>query len=679
MGVGAAMASAADLLADLQQAEEDAQTSLTALSAAALSGRAARASSLAEALASREPLRPLAGRVRLLAVAAVRPSAPRHTALGALMDERLDDETETIAAYFAMLDDATAARHLLADDRYNRGAHLVNDALRPFSIGSNLLAVANPILLAGSALDSILTTTSNLLSYDDLSLGEREALALYRQAARRDPTRLRDEAAAADIQALRRRWAEGTCEDFADEVERLLREDDLERARYRVHSPLATECDEDLDELRRDTDRRVAAEASAEESMRWPVADVARPSTSADWEEYRAVAVAVLQRDAVGISRAATRLLDADDDGPFAPGAQLTLALGRRLGGDAADADDMLETLADEDGSAAQAAGGLLADSRARRHGAIEAAERQHRRDVMRYVLLGPRVIGRTAVHGAARLAAYGAAGAQTLGITNAVGVITRGWRAWRRDPASNARIIDEGEVYLDRHADGDQVEDVRASLIEAYAREERYGRALMHAKALREPDSKQIADLEERLAKSELSRARRDGDLALVHAISRRFPDTKAAEQAREVLVSDAARGELPISREVLEAHAALLGPSGLDLPPGLLDGDRDNGELTEHGVSVTPTGLSLSLVGEDGAVTETITLDEADLARVQATAREILYERERDESTDEEAGRWERYVPVFVTGAVGEQGVSVTPGLKPRATGPEHPDRYQ
>jgi hypothetical protein len=198
MGVGAAMASAADLLADLQQAEEDAQTSLTALSAAALSGRAARASSLAEALASREPLRPLAGRVRLLAVAAVRPSAPRHTALGALMDERLDDETETIAAYFAMLDDATAARHLLADDRYNRGAHLVNDALRPFSIGSNLLAVANPILLAGSALDSILTTTSNLLSYDDLSLGEREALALYRQAARRDPTRLRDEAAAAE-------------------------------------------------------------------------------------------------------------------------------------------------------------------------------------------------------------------------------------------------------------------------------------------------------------------------------------------------------------------------------------------------------------------------------------------------------------------------------------------------
>jgi hypothetical protein len=670
----------AELLADLQHADGHARTALTTLATAALTGQSTRARGAADAMAADEALRPLTARARLLAVAVVAPNAARHAALRTFLDdERLDHETETVATHFAILDDATAAEQLLADDRYNRGANLVNDALRPFSLGPNLLAVANPSLLAGSALDSLLSTTSNLLSYDDLSVREREALARYRQAGRRDPARLRDENANEQIQTLRRRWAEGTCEYFADEVKQFLRDDDLERARYRVHSALATECDQHLAKPRAETDRRVAALERAEEAMRWPVRDVARPATAPVWADYRAVAVAVAQRDAADVEVAATRLLDLDDEGPFAPGARLALAVGRRLVGEQAVAEEMLEDAADEDGSAAQAATGLLAASRPRQEGAIVAAKKQHSRDVLRYVLLGPRLIGRSAVHGAARLAAYGAAGAQTLGITNAVGVVTRGWRAWRRDPASNARIIDEGENYLDRHADGDEADDVRADLVAAYTREERYGRALMHAKARREPDPKQIEDLEERLAKAEVARARRDGDLALLHAVSRRFPDTEAAEQARDVLVSGAARGEMQLPRDVLEAHADLLGPSGLALPAGLLDGDRENGELTDDGVSVTQTGLALSLEGEDGTVTDTITLDEVDLHRVQATAREILYERARDASDDEEVGRWERYVPVFVTGTVGEQGVSVTPGLKPRPHRSEHPERYE
>jgi hypothetical protein len=92
-----------------------------------------------------------------------------------------------------------------------------------------------------------------------------------------------------------------------------------------------------------------------------------------------------------------------------------------------------------------------------------------------------------------------------------------------------------------------------------------------------------------------------------------------------------------------------------------------------------VTPTGLALSLIGEDGSVTDTITLDDADLARVQATARAIIYQRARDDADGEKVGRWERYVPVFVSGTVGEQGVNVTPGLKPRPHRSEHPERYQ
>ena len=674
-----AAAPAADLLADLQRADEDARAALAALATAALTGQTARARALADTIAGAPPLRPLAPRARLLAVAAVRPTVTRHAALEALLDESLDDETETVATHFAALDDATAARRLLVDDRYDRSAHLVNDALRPFGLGPHLLAVANPILLAGSALDTILTTTSNLLRYDDLSVREREALARYRQAARRDPARLRHEAAADRIRTLRRRSAEDTCETLGREVKRLLREDDLERARYRVHSPLAAACDEPLTTRRRETEARVDAAARAAEAQRWPVHDVARPATAEGWQAYGAVAAAIVRRDPGRIEQAAGRLLASDEDGPFAPGARLALALARHVGGDEPGADALLGTVAGSDDSAGRAAAGLQAAGRRGRQEALAAAQRQHSRDVMRYVVLGPRLVGRSAVHGAARLAAYGAAGAQTLGITNAVGVLTRGWRAWRQDPASNARIIDEGEAYLDRHPGGDAADQIRGALVEAYAREARYGRALMHAKARRDPDPKQIAKLEERLAASEVARARGAGSVALLHAVSRRFPDTDAAGEARDLLASGAARGELQIPREALESNADLLGPSGLDLPPGLLDGDRGNGELTDEGVAVTPTGISLSLAGENGPVTDTRTLDDADLLRLHATAQQILYERALGASGDAEMGRWERWIPLYVTGAVGDHGVTVTPGLKPRPHRPEHPERYQ
>src|SRR5207249_4904564 len=86
-------------------------------------------------------------------------------------------------------DDAEAADRLLADDRHNRRAAVVNDAVRPLGIfsGAAVLAALNPFLLAGSAIDSVVTTAVNLWQYNRLSTPEREALARYGTLLEREP------------------------------------------------------------------------------------------------------------------------------------------------------------------------------------------------------------------------------------------------------------------------------------------------------------------------------------------------------------------------------------------------------------------------------------------------------------------------------------------------------------
>src|SRR5207247_6552589 len=84
-----------------------------------------------------------------------------------------------LAEHELEVDEAATADRLLADDRHNRRAAVLNDAVRPLGIfsGGALLAALNPFLLAGSAADSVITTAVNLWHYDRLSTPEREALA----------------------------------------------------------------------------------------------------------------------------------------------------------------------------------------------------------------------------------------------------------------------------------------------------------------------------------------------------------------------------------------------------------------------------------------------------------------------------------------------------------------------
>src|SRR5262249_36020888 len=156
-----------------------------------------------------------------------------------------------------------------------------------------------------------------------------------------------------------------------------------------------------------------------------------------------------------------------------------------------------------------------------------------HSREVARYVLIGGNEFdSRTALYGAAQLGAAGVQAAESLGIFNVIGMATRAWRAWGKDPVSNQGIIDRGQQFLARPPDDPDAPAVHERLARAYERAGNYGRAMMHVRAQATPDEARIEWLRKKLADQLLEEAEHNGNDPLVlRALVRHFGDTKAAD----------------------------------------------------------------------------------------------------------------------------------------------------
>lgn len=693
VALAAAPATADDLLAEAARDEAAALGQVHTALAAALSGdRQATARGL-DAIAALDVSRADAGLhpsglsddFRRLA-AAVEPSrAARRAALEELLDDDVDAEVAHHAQHSLDSDDGARAERLLADDAHNRRANLVNDAIRPFGVfsGGALLAAVSPFLIAGSAVDSVATTAVNLWNWNDLSAPQREALVRYRAHLLREPAADDVPAAARALRALGQKRARALCEETTETGRQALDDGDLDRAAFWLRNAhtldgCAAEARKPLEELL----EKMAARGAEEEAGRWPVPEPVRPADPGAARAYEALTRAMAAGDGHEMMVAAQALLGEHPDDPVAPGAQLAIGVARDLGGHRDDAREALERAADDDSGPGRLASAMLDDPRFAPLDAMNAAERAHDGDVARYVLLGG-VSGRSALYGAAQLGAQGSQAAQSLGIFNVIGLATRGWRAWRNDPASNDGIIERGEELLAREPDVADAPAVRERLAAAYERAGNYERALMHLRALPEPDGDRIGTLEGKLAEKLLEEAKGSpAERLLLTAIARHFPGTDAAEDATERLEMLPGGGEIPVDRETLVAHPGLLGPAALDLEPTLLDGDEANGELGPRGVTLTPRGLKLALATEEdpGEREEERPLAPDGLARARAAVEDALYARlVTKDDRDPEVGRYERWIPVYLRGAIGEEGVSVTPGIKLRRYRTEDPTLYE
>lgn len=677
----AAPAVATTLLGDVAARQERAERVVRDVVAATLTGRPAAAAGRLDDLSARDA-RSLAPALRV--VAATRPAMPgRLDHMDDALDEWDDPRADRLRAHFESEDPAMLAADLLGDERHDRWAAAVNDTLRPFGLGTNLLAVVNPVLLAGSAVDSLLSAAAHVRHRGRTSLREHEALVAYGAAAGAAPDGRLPRADARAARKLDARARRNACRRLAERAKDDWTAGRIDAAAYLVRSPAAAGCDDELDDLPDDVAETVRRRDAEREAARWPAKEPRLPRSEAEWGIYAAVAAAVVRADGPAMTLAAKRLAAGWPDGPNVPATRLVIAVAHALDGRADAARRDLEEIADDGGPGAAAARDRLAALSEADAAAVAAAERRHARGVAQYVLLGTGPSTRGVVHSAAHVGAQGAAGLPALGITNAIGILTRGFLAWRRDPAPNDTVIAEGESYLARHPAGREATDVRRRLVRAYERSRRWDRALLHYQALPDPDPEKIRDLEDEIADDMLERAAADPeDASLLRAVATLYPASDAAERARAIIAARDTGAGVPIPREVLAEVPWLLGATGLGLPAGLLDGDDENGELDDAGVRITPHAIECSVRGrDDEPATETIALSEADTPRVFATLEEIarIHRASRPAEGEEERGRWESWVPFFVQGTVSDAGVAVRPGIKLRPYEPAHPDRYR
>ncbi len=630
----------------------------------------------------------LADDARYLAAGEAPSRDARRQALEALLDAHPDPLIRHLAEHRLEGDDGAAADRLLTDDRHNRRAMVVNDAVRPLGIfsGAAFLAALNPILLAGSVIDSLATTAVNLWHYDRLSTPEREALARYQTALDREP---RTHDAPEIAQAIRRlgsKRAEALCEETVALGKKSLDDHDLDRAAFYLRSARGLEgCASRAEGPAARVAEEQARHAAREDAGRWPVDDPPLPQSEAEARDYQALLVVTALGDPGPMVEAASRFRKRHGDSPFAAPARYVIAVARDLAGHGDEGRTALTALAADGGSAvARHAADLLASPEYGRLEALHDAERHHARDVAHYVLLGEPMNGRSAVYHATQLGAEGMRAAESLGIFNVIGLMTRAWRAWRHDPVSNQGIIDRGEELLAREPQSPHAAEVHGRLADAYERAGAYERALMHYRATSDPNPKRVAALEGKVADDLLQAAQRDGGNALfLDAIARNFSTTAAADKARQLLRERGPEGETKLDRDVLESNPALLGPEALDLDPALLDGRRDNGELADAGVTLSGGTLRLTLRNLDtsGEHVETRTLAADVYARARAAAQEALYARLiTADRRAPESGRYEHYIPFFLQGEVGESGgFYVYPGLKQHRYQSEDPKLYE
>ena len=169
--------------------------------------------------------------------------------------------------------------------------------------------------------------------------------------------------------------------------------------------------------------------------------------------------------------------------------------------------------------------------------------------------------------------------------------------------------VILTGERYLKRFPHGAHAEEVHADLESLYAQRGRSGRALEHHEAQLEPNPDQIAEYREGVAENLLRAAglerRWDVRSQIYKAILEDYaetPQAKIASQELHVLLTETTPQNIRLSREFLIENPELWGPGALGLRRELLDGEEENGEIAEEGITlIGKTYVRISLEGRE------------------------------------------------------------------------------
>jgi tetratricopeptide (TPR) repeat protein len=237
----------------------------------------------------------------------------------------------------------------------------------------------------------------------------------------------------------------------------------------------------------------------------------------------------------------------------------------------------------------------------------VKEAEWDHQVETFKYVMPGSSFVKDNFVVAGVQVATEGLVGAATFGALSAVQVGSKLWQVMMNNPVSREEVITEAKTYLHTTPPEKRTPEVYPLLAKSYQREGKFDQAIDYYKLAGQED--EIPKLEEQAAEGLLEQAKksahRSEKIAALRTLVERYPNTEAATQAAPQLLALSrweAQG-IQLSKAFLTENPDLIGPQGLGLKPQLLDGDWDNVELADAGITIlADQEISLQLQTDAG-----------------------------------------------------------------------------
>lgn len=237
----------------------------------------------------------------------------------------------------------------------------------------------------------------------------------------------------------------------------------------------------------------------------------------------------------------------------------------------------------------------------------VKEAEWEHDKQTLQYLLPGGGFVKDNFVVLGTQVATEGLVGAATFGGLTLVQTGAKLFRLLMGNPVPQQKVITEGEKYVHDTPPEERNPEIYSILAKAYEKEGQLDKAMNYYKLAGKAE--QVPRLQEQAGEALLEMAKQSSHAAqketYLRTLVERYPTTKAARSAGPLLreLNLPANRGLRLTKAFLKEHDDLAGPQGLGLKRELLDGDLDNVELADEGITLLPSGeIAFQLQSDQG-----------------------------------------------------------------------------
>lgn len=545
-----------------------------------------------------------------------------------------DPHQERLIRWRIQEDELNRADSLTKDTTINKAGRLLNHLLRALDLTGLLLGSLYGSALYGPAIDSALYTALNLDVLNSYDGREQRALSLYEAFLKRHPHSPRVPEVQKKIQKFEEKKRKALLAEALKLGEEAEARGDFPEAAFHFQQALILdpESEKAAEGLKRCRDHEQKEKAAIAKALSASPEQI----PSQEREGYEALLLAVTTRDPDRMLTEANRFLAQHPQSPLVDAARDVKALAYEIKGARHEAKKALQEIVTSGRSpTAQGRARLLLESpdydplRG-----LEEAQRQYRKEVIRYILLGKDFVRQHLPYAVTPLILQGVSAVTPLGIFLLLGRALNLYQVLVENPIPRTRIIEEAEKYLRDHGPSEShFGEVCEILATAYEKEGAYEKALYYFQLSGRAEEKKIAALKEKAATALLHLAdetrERSRKAEYLGTVLARYPDTEAAKEASRKLLEGARNEGLRFSKKFLMENPRLYGWEGLRLKASLFDGNVKNGEIADQGVILRWPTLLIYFKTEDGVQWRFYAIEDETYQRTALLLREILRER--------------------------------------------------